>query len=145
MKTVKLSDHFWAHELFSKGYCEKILNAGRDFNWYISKYLIYDLEATRAYFGKPIIINDWYTGGEYQYRGFRTSYENNYNVYNGRIPDFPSQHQRGVAVDFVVKGVPAPGVQEHMKKKYRTGGLGCSDTFTHFDKRDSSQLVLWGY
>lgn len=144
LKTYKLSDHFWMHELFSEDFANRLVKSGRPAQWYLSSVFIYTLETIRDQLGKPVIINNWYNGGDYQLRGFRTSQENT-SIYNGKVREFPSQHERGIGADFEVVDVSPAEVQEYLKKKFRTGGLGCGKTFTHFDRRDSLELVLWSY
>jgi hypothetical protein len=75
---------------------------GESSTWFIQKQLVDVMQYIRDYFAAPVIINNWYKGGEFSERGFR-------------LPDTPtggklSDHKRGMAADFNVKGMTAQAV-----------------------------------
>jgi hypothetical protein len=61
------------------------------------------LDGVREFFGNPVTVNNWNSGGAFQFRGYRA-------------PDCPvgalqSYHKRGMAFDFDVKGMTADVVR----------------------------------
>jgi len=70
--------------------------------------LLSTLDRIRNRYGKPIVINDWVSGGKFKYRGFRPS-----NCTEGSPL---SAHRRGQAIDFDVKGMTAEEVRQDIKK-----------------------------
>ena len=55
-----------------------------------------------------------------------------------------SQHPRGNALDFKIKGVSAKKQYEYLDKKYPDKyGIGCYSNFTHVDSRRTK--ARWGY
>lgn len=69
--------------------------------------LLFTIEQIRKRFEKPLIINNWSFGGEYQYRGYRPANYKHCSLY--------SQHRFGNAVDFNIDGVTATEVREDIK------------------------------
>lgn len=58
-----------------------------------------------------------------------------------------SQHKRGRAADFTIKGIKPSEVQrylEHMLTPVAGGGLGKYDTFTHADSRTYGPVIWVG-
>lgn len=85
----------------------------------------------RDRYNKPIKINDWYWGGEFNWSGYRT-------------PDCPvgaklSRHKLGVCADIKVSGMEAPEVQldivNNFEEHYKPLGLTTIEadtpTWTH--------------
>ena len=70
------------------------------------------LEFVRSTFGKPVIVNDWYMGGQFNERSIRIP---GHTHYDWRKPGHPS----GRAVDFDVQGVPSFEVQQYLLKTHR--------------------------
>jgi hypothetical protein len=66
------------------------------------------LMALRAEFG-PIMINDWYKGGKFSYRGVRP--------WNVKVGAPFSQHKTGRAIDYHTKDFTAEEMREAIKKK----------------------------
>ena len=66
--------------------------------------LLLDLDWLRFKLDKKITVNDWYWGGEYQNRGFRTA--------KSTVGSTTSQHRSGNAVDFTVDGMTAEEVRQ---------------------------------
>lgn len=76
--------------------------------------LLETLDFIREYFGEPIIINDWYWGGNLTQRGLRENTcpivrdkTNNYEIYL-------SAHVLGMGVDLSVNGYLAEEVREKL-------------------------------
>jgi hypothetical protein len=57
------------------------------------------LDGVRDFFNRPVTVNNWHTGGEFQYRGYRPPY--------CQIGAPESYHRRGMAFDFDVEGINA--------------------------------------
>ena len=66
------------------------------------------LDGIRQYFGKPVIINNWYVGGVFEFRGFRPK--------TCTIGGIYSQHRFGNGFDLDVEGIPAHEVREEIVK-----------------------------
>jgi hypothetical protein len=81
--------------------------------------LIDALQALRDHYGVPMTINSGYRSPEH-------------NAAVGGAPN--SQHVKGTAVDFVVKGVSPAQVYALLDPVWE-GGLGKYNTFTHIDTR----------
>ena len=104
----------------------------------IDEPMITLLDALREHFGKPIIINNWHTGGPYRYRGFRPK---------GCKEGLPtSQHYTKPinAVDFDVLGLTDAEVKaEILKHEAKFMALGITrmesgkvaSTWTHIDRK----------
>lgn len=70
--------------------------------WFVDPRLIDSMDHLRSFFGAPITVNNWHTGGSFQNRGFR--HPN--STQGGRL----SQHRFGRACDFNVAGLKANDV-----------------------------------
>lgn len=64
------------------------------------------LDDLREYFNVPVTVNNWYNGGPFQWRGYRTPEQ---AIKNG-APN--SQHRFGNAFDLDVQGVPATNARQ---------------------------------
>jgi len=64
--------------------------------------ILFAIYSLRVRYDKLIRINDWHSGGNFQWRGFRTPDSPQYSVF--------SQHNGG-ALDFDVLGMPAEEVR----------------------------------
>ncbi len=99
------------------------------------------VDAVREYFGKPVTINNWLSGGQFQQRGFRTDV--------GTGATF-SQHRYGRATDKDVEGVTAEEArQEIMKHKERFPLINRMEegvSWLHTDCGNTGQvgIVLFG-
>ena len=72
--------------------------------WFLDPNLIYTIDKIRDYYKKPITVNNWHTGGKFQYRGLRTNECPEYTPF--------SQHALGNALDFDIEGVAAADVRK---------------------------------
>jgi hypothetical protein len=54
------------------------------------------LDGIREFFGVPVIVNNWYGGGQLQFRGYRPA--------DCMIGTLNSYHKRGMAFDSNIKG-----------------------------------------
>lgn len=73
----------------------------------------------RDRFGKPTTINDWKSGGKYNYSGYRP-YDLMHDPRNTRIRFAKnSQHKFGRAVDLKVRGISSEEVQQDIRDNYK--------------------------
>lgn len=89
--------YFKPYELVSRDIYRKFGNRSLEF---LDTRLLWTIDNIREKFGK-VVVNDWYWGGKFQYRGYR---ENECTVGAKE-----SQHRHGRALDFhLVDGVKYP-------------------------------------
>lgn len=93
--------YFKIQELVDKKTFERF---GESAFMFFDPRLLRTIDAIREYFNKPVLINNWSQGGDFDSRGLRR-------------PDDPegakfSQHRFGRAVDFTVFGLTAEEVRE---------------------------------
>jgi len=93
----------------------------------VSEKLCYVLEAIRAHFGKPVVVNS----------GYRTP------EYNAKVGGaVKSRHMLGIAADIQIAGVKPADVAAYARTLMPTyGGIGVYSTFTHIDIR--SDIANW--
>lgn len=104
------SKYFKIQELVSRNVYEKYGEKSWEF---IDYRLIKVLDSLREHFNKPIIINDWYFGGNLQQRGLRANYD---EMVRNKKDYYISQHCLGKAADLNVKGMTAQDVYEEILK-----------------------------
>jgi uncharacterized protein YcbK (DUF882 family) len=98
---MKVSEHFDLRELVDPSTFE---NEGANAVKLIDKRIPALLEKIRQLCGnRSMTINNWHTGGRFQYRGYRPQYV--------KVGAAKSMHKQGKAVDFDVKGMTADEVR----------------------------------
>ncbi|MFA6128775.1 MAG: D-Ala-D-Ala carboxypeptidase family metallohydrolase [Bacteroidales bacterium] len=109
--------------------------------WFIDPKIVQMAQFIRDRFGKPITINNYLTGGSYQYSAFRDS--------ACTIGATNSQHRHGRAIDFRIQGMSPMEIRADIIKNfelYRASGLtaieGGTPTWTHIDCRFTNQDTL---
>lgn len=90
----KASKNFYFHELVP---IEIYNRYGDNSRWFIRPEIISLAEFYRSYFDAPVTINNWYWGGDWQWRGYRTPQCSVGSKY--------SQHRLGCAIDMNIKGI----------------------------------------
>lgn len=140
MPNSKISTNFYITEFVPQDVFVKFQEKSI---WFIDRRIILLAEFIRSRFGKPLIINNWSSGGKYQYRGFRPRSSN--------IGAEFSQHRMGRAVDFNVMTKEAGEVSEEIIKNfiiYKKAGLTTIEdplftiNWTHVDIRDTNSDEL---
>jgi hypothetical protein len=134
-------EHFIIQELFD----EQIINMYGNKCWsFIDSRLLYSIDQIRNYFNKKITINDWFWGGQFSQRGFRTDAK-----MNAQAPY--SQHVCGRAVDFDVDGLSANDVRLAIITKKNTEqfqyitAMEKDVNWIHIDVRNiSNRIFLFG-
>jgi len=104
---IKISEHFGleefvAPEIFNQ--CKEIAIS------FISERLVQGVEQLRKTLGKPIVINNWVSGGQFKNSGLRSF-------------DCPegakwSDHKFGHAADLKITGLDSLEVQEYLSKNW---------------------------
>jgi len=133
-------NNFRIEELVSKD----IFAARGDKSWELfTPQIIETLDELRELFDSIMTINNWLWNGNFQYRGFRPV-----SYYAGRSS--LSQHIRGDALDFDVKGLSAKQARSKIiswkksgKLKYLTG-MELETNWVHIDCRQSERLNDYG-
>lgn len=132
----KMLHHFTIKEFVDKATYKKY---GEKSVWFVDRNLIAQMNQLRDLFGREITINNWATGGRFQWRGFRTPSSPNYNVY--------SSHSFGRAADFDVAGLTASQARAKIIQWYREGilvsksiNLEVDVNWVHLDIRNGESL-----
>lgn len=76
---------------------------GTSSTWFVQPQLVVLAQFIRDYFEATMTINTWYRGGVFKERGYRIPASTTGSKY--------SQHKRGAAIDFTIKGLSADEVR----------------------------------
>ncbi len=107
----------------------------------IDNHLTTFMDNLREALGKPITINDWHVGGEYQWRGLRNPRSDWYSEF--------SQHTFGRGIDFKVKGMSADEVRAWIIENRELEWVKCVTfleseiSWVHCDLRAGTNGDLW--
>jgi hypothetical protein len=94
-------EHFQLYELVDRATFQK----WGDNAWtLLNPNALEALEGIRNFFDSPVMVNNWYGGGPFQYRGYRGP--------ECQIGAPLSQHRRGNAFDCDIKGLSASEARE---------------------------------
>jgi hypothetical protein len=99
------------------------------------------LDDLREYFGVPITVNNWHSGGLFEWRGFRTPEK----AIELGAPQ--SRHAKGEAFDLDVQGMPAEEVRRIIIENknhlllQRITRLEAGKSWVHFDVMELPQGV----
>ncbi len=116
---MKLTTNFYLQEFVSKAfydfYGEKCIR-------YLDPKLPIMAQGFRDRLGVPIIINNWVSGGPFNYRGYRDDsfyYEEiNSGLYELKRKGLGSQHRFGRAIDFHTNSITPDEIREDIKKNF---------------------------
>ncbi len=110
--------------------------------WFIDKQIVQLAQFIRDWFGKPVIINNWHTGGAYRESGFRSPLTTTGATY--------SQHKSGRALDIKISGVDPEEIRNDIRsnfKLFNAHGLTTiekdTSTWTHVDGRNTGKDKLF--
>lgn len=93
-------NHFQLYELVDRTTYQKWGNGA----WTLLNPLALEaLDGIREFFNKPVVVNNWFGGGPFQYRGYRNEH--------CPIGAKYSQHKKGNAFDLDVQGMTADEVR----------------------------------
>lgn len=117
---------------------------------FLNPKIISFINILREDLGKPITINDWLWGGQFQQRGLRANKD---PMVVSKKDFYLSQHCLGNALDFNVKGMTTKEVQEYIVKNYdkyknyitRMESLESSPTWVHIDcsNTNKDRLIIF--
>lgn len=110
MKRIKYTEHFFLDELVPK---EIYMQFYEKSIMFLDPRIKDIIEGIRTYFNVPIIINNWFTGGERNESGFRLP--------ETKTGSSLSQHKFGRAIDMIFpKGTDYEKVRQIIRDKYDT-------------------------
>jgi len=122
---LKVSKNFIAQEFISEPHYSYLIDRYSTTHGFLDafyRYIEYDTvilaQNVRDFLGYSIIINDWYYGGNFQNRGFRTS-----DFYNTDNKFKLSQHQRGLAIDFHSNSDTPEEIRDKIMPAYKELGF----------------------
>lgn len=137
---MKLTNNFSLQEFIDPDTYKRF---GSSSVWFIDPKIVTLAQFIRERLGKPCTINNWASGGSYQYSGFRPP--------KCSVGASMSQHRFGRAIDLKVKGMKADEVREDIIKNfdiYKKAGLttiedgAYAPTWCHIDIRDTEGLLI---
>ena len=138
------SKYFKIQELVS----EQVYKKYGEKSWlFIDEKLIKTLDLLREHFNKPVIVNNWYFGGNLHQRGLRANKD---EIVANKKDYYISQHCLGKAVDFNVKGLTAQEVYDEIiknKDKFylisRIENIKNTPTWCHIDVANTEKFVIF--
>lgn len=140
---MKVSENFWLTEFIPKNVYEEYGDKSLQF---IDERIITIAQFIRDHFGKPVTINNWYDGGQYNESGYRSP--------NTKTGAFRSQHKSGRAIDIKVSGLLPKEVYDHImahEELFISVGVTAMEnitstpTWVHLDcrnTRDESKILI---
>ncbi|ELH4810082.1 hypothetical protein Q9X96_003116 [Vibrio vulnificus] len=135
------SKYFKVEELVSKSMFNQ---RGQKAVELIDERVLMTLDSLRTNLGKPITVNNWLWGGDFQQRGLR---DRGFYKSDADYVSSLSQHKYGRAVDFDVKGLSAKEVRKHIIENQHLyphiSFLEVDINWVHFDCRNNDELTLW--
>ena len=142
MNRLQISTNFWLDEFICPEIYGKFGHASR---WFLHYPIVEVCQYIRTTTGKPVTINNWYTGGSYEYSGLRPL--------TGDVGAEHSLHRYGRAADIKIKGMQPVEVKafikEHWPQLQQLGlttieNITHTPTWTHLDCRNtgSSKLLI---
>jgi hypothetical protein len=122
---LKVSKNFIAQEFISKKHYDYLIKRYGNSDAFLNafyRYIDYDTvilaQNVRDFLETSIIINDWYYGGNFQNRGFRTP-----DFYDTDNKFKLSQHQRGLAIDFHSNTYTPDEIRDKIMPAYKELGF----------------------
>ncbi len=135
---MKVSKDFSLHEFVPPMIYEKYVDRSI---WFVDPRIIELAQFIRERFGKPMTINNYLSGGGYQFSGFRD--------HLCGIGAVNSQHRHGRAIDFRIKGVAPAEIRQDIITNYSLYGESGlttieadTPTWVHVDCRNTNQETL---
>jgi hypothetical protein len=109
----KIPEYFQLEELV----CRHVYNKFSYFAWsFFDDRLLLTIDILRRKLDKPIYVNNWKDGGNFDERGFRCNQCDLVKKKTDQGIIYCSPHMRGVAVDFDVEGMTAEEVRQWIIK-----------------------------
>ncbi len=138
---MKVSPHFTLQEFVPREVFERM---GADALSLIDPKLIELAEFVRVFFGKPMIINNWASGGQYNESGYREA--------SSTTGAAKSQHKLGKAIDIKIPGLKPKFIYEQIlanEAQFMAHGLTTMEniefttTWNHLDIRVTGKAKIW--
>jgi hypothetical protein len=108
-----IPEHFFLEELV----CPDVYKKWGYIAWsFFDDRLLTTIETIRNKLGKPIYVNNWDSGGDFDERGLRCNFCNLVKTKTAAGILYLSPHIRGCAVDFDVEGMTAEEVRQWLVK-----------------------------
>lgn len=135
IKEIKYSKYFDLHEVVPRSILDRWGSRAKEF---LSPTLPDGIDFIREFFDTPMLINNWYWGGDLQYRGLRP--------FNSSVGASMSQHKFGRAVDFNLTGYTPDEIRaiiienkdKFLAKGWTTLESGVyAPTWVHIDMRNN--------
>lgn len=132
-------EHFKIWELVP----EELMTLPEEYLWELfDANLLIVIDRLREILNRPITVNNWKSGGEFKWRGYRTN--------SCKIGAKKSMHRSGRGVDFDVKGMTAEEVRQYIIKNQKLfpeiGRMEAKVTWVHIDtikKVGQTKIVLF--
>ena len=116
--------YFKAYELVDRLTYERLGEKALDL---FTPEILEALDGVREFFDEPITVNNWISGGRFQWRGYRTPEK-------AKMLGSPnSEHAKGNAFDFDVKGMTAQEVRQNIILNKDNPLLKDSVNWVHMD------------
>ena len=123
---MKVSNNFYIQEFVPPEIYERY---GDSSIWFINKKIVLLTQFVRDRHGKPVIANNWHTGGNLKNRGFRMP--------NCKVGGKLSQHKFANAVDYDIVGMTADEQREDQKKNF--------DLYSKYGLTTIEENVRWNH
>jgi hypothetical protein len=108
----------------------------------LDRRMILFAQALRAYIGKPVILNNWHTGGDRSFSGLRP--------FDSTVGAKFSQHKFGRAIDAQVPGMSGEELRDIVRNEYNRKFKNLittieqgTDTWLHADCRYTGKINLY--
>jgi hypothetical protein len=123
--------------------CKDVYNTYKDIAWqFFDQKLLLTIDRIREKIGKPIFVNSWDSGGDFDERGFRCL---KCGLVKSAIAEqrmYVSPHMTGQGVDFDVQGLLAEEVRQWIVKNANLWPyplrLEAGVNWIHLDLRDTN-------
>lgn len=133
-------NHFGIWEIVDKSTYEKF---GEQAWQFFNPAILISIDGVRDYFGKPVTVNNWRDGGQFQWRGLRPL--------SCDVGAAYGLHRFGGALDFDVKGLTAEEIRQEILKnknheKFKL--ITCLEgnvSWVHADVRNIQNRILIVY
>lgn len=129
-KGLKMSfykcEHFEIFEIVPP----ELMSLPEEYLWELfDENLLIVIDRLREILGKPMTVNNWKSGGQFKWRGYRTN--------SCKIGANKSPHRIGRGIDFDVKGMTAKEVRDFIMKRQdqfpEIGRMEDDVTWVHID------------
>lgn len=150
----KASKNFNVEEFVPQKIFEKYGDASL---WFVDPKIVSLAQYIREYFGKSMTINNWHSGGSFNYRGFRPDsfyyqWDNSISAYKSKRKGKLSQHRMGRAIDFNISGLDCDEIRNEFlmnEQQWMEAGLttiedgAYAPTWVHIDIRHTGKDNLF--